>query len=283
MEPKPTNPLVNLPGAIIIAAAIIAIAIIWAKQPAPKPAVVEPTTANKNAITLSPIKTTEHILGNPAASIVFVEFSDPSCPYCKTFNPTMENIMTKYGATGNVAWVYRHYPLDKPDTNGNILHANSGQQAEALECSASLGGNAKFWEFEKAWYASFPLDGGSRSSEIDKQEILKIAKNVGFDTVAFNDCIASNRFKDLIEANFLDGVNAGVNGTPSSFLVLSKPAGPTVEKTISNVILQYRLSTELLSLSGDKKIIAMSGAMPEPLIKSLIESILTDQKASATK
>ena len=283
MDPKPNNPLVNLPGAIIIAAAIVAIAIIWAKQPVIKPTVTQPAPTAKNIVTLSPIKTSEHLLGNPAAPIKVVEFSDPSCPFCKNFNPTMENVITKYGPTGDVAWVYRHYPLNKPDANGNILHPNSGQQAEALECAGSLGGNAKFWEFEKAWYDAIPLDGAGRTSAIDQQEILKVAKSVNIDTVALNDCIASNRFKDAIEANFLDGVNAGVNGTPSSFLVLDKPAGAFVEKFISTTLVQYRLSADLLSLSDDKKIVVMSGAMPEALVKSLIEAILTDQKAATAK
>ncbi len=283
MEPKPNNPFVNLPGAIIIAAAIVAIAIIWAKQPIVKPTIAQPAQTTKNTITLSPIKTSEHILGNPAAPIKIVEFSDPSCPYCKNFNLTMENIMTKYGPTGDVAWVYRHYPLNRPDANGNILHPNSDQQAEAFECAGSLGGNAKFWEFEKAWYESLPLDGIGRSREDDQKEILKIAKSINIDTVAFNDCIASNRFKDTIEANFLDGVNAGVNGTPSNFLVLDKPAGVFVEKFISTTLVQYRLSEELLFLSDNKKIVSMGGAMPEAIVKGLIDAILIDQKAATTK
>ena len=276
MEPKPTNPLVNLPGAVIIAAAIIAIAIIWAKQPANKPVVAEPTQKSTNTITLSPIKASEHILGNPAATIRLVEFSDPSCPYCKNFNPTMEDVMAKYGATGDVAWVYRHYPLSE-------IHPNSKKQAEALECAGSLGGNAKFWEFEKAWYEAIPLDGASRSSDIDQKEVLAVAKSINLDTVAFNECVASDRFKDIIEANFLDGVNAGVNGTPSSFLVLNRPAGLFLEKFISSTLLQYHLSSDLLFLSDDKKIISMNGAMPEVFVKGLIEAILTDQKASAVK
>ena len=280
MDPKPTNPLVNLPGAIIIAAAIVAIAIIWARQPVKKAPVVSAPVETANIISLSPIRSDEHILGNPAAPIRLVEFSDASCPYCKNFNPTLDHVMAKYGATGELAWVYRHYPIQ--DSSGALLHQNAQRQAEALECVASLGGNAKFWEFEKAWYTAIPLDGATRTSDVDQKEIFRIAKDAGIDTVALNDCISSGRFKPDVQKDYLDGINAGVNGTPTSFLVLSKPAGAYVEKFISASILQYRLQKDLLFLSNDKKIISMSGSMPENLVKGLIESILTEQKAAAS-
>ena len=107
-------------ASIIIAAAIIAIAIIIALKPAGKTTVVttdnSANTANQGpAINLRPITAADHILGNPNAPIRIVEFSDPSCPYCKIFTPNIEKVMDTYGASGTVAWVYRSFPLDKPD------------------------------------------------------------------------------------------------------------------------------------------------------------------------
>src|SRR4051812_7191904 len=113
----PRSPL-SIPVAIIIAGAIVAGAVIWTK----KPAQVAVNTNTQQAAALSgdtqpiaPITDKDHILGNPNAKIKIVEYSDPSCPFCKMFHPTMLKIMDTYGKTGDVAWVYRHFPLDKPD------------------------------------------------------------------------------------------------------------------------------------------------------------------------
>src|ERR1035437_9099602 len=113
METKSINPF-SIPAAIVIAGTIVAIAIIWSKNPAPT---VPKTTTQDQGVTinLSPVNAGDHILGNPNAPIKIVEYSDPSCPYCKQFNPIMEQVMSDYGAGGKVAWVYRQFPLDKPD------------------------------------------------------------------------------------------------------------------------------------------------------------------------
>lgn len=225
MDQNARSSFLTLPGAVIIAGAIIGIAIIWTQKPVqtlqPAGSENKPEQNSMKAVTAD-----DHILGNPNAPVKIVEYSDPSCPFCKTFNPVMEQIMDQYGPGGQVAWVYRQFPLNRPDQNGNVLHPNAGREAQALECAGALGGNTVFWKYEKGWFDVFPVDGAGRTAAVDGQQLAQVAKDVDLDAVAFNDCLSSGRFKDKVEAEYLDGVNAGVTGTP--FIVIITPSGSKI-------------------------------------------------------
>ncbi len=249
MEPRRSS-LITLPGAIIIAGAIIAVAIIWVRQPAKTPpAPNDATAALANAqsgqINMRDVSAADHIYGNPNAPIKIVEYSDPSCPYCKAFNPTMEQVISEYGPSGKVAWVYRSFPLDKPDADGNILHKNAGHESQALECAASVGGNDKFWAFEKKLYEVTPSVTSATPNGLDQSELPIIAKSVGIDQNSFTDCLGSGQFASKVEADYTDGINAGVSGTPYSVMITH---------------------------SGSK--IPMVGAEPYTTIKSAIDALL---------
>ena len=228
MEPsKPLHPLLTLPSAIIIAATIIAVAIIYTMKPSAVSVGTTTSIPNQaNETSMAPVTSSDHILGNPDAPIKIVEYSDPSCPFCKIFNPTMVQVMAAYGAGGKVAWVYRDFPLDKPDANGNVLHPNAGTEAQAMECAASLGGNDIFWKYEEEWYQNIPQDGAERSVADDQKQMMQDAKDNGIDTVSFNDCVSSGQFKGKVDAEYLDGLNAGVSGTPYSVIIT--PAGTKI-------------------------------------------------------
>ncbi|MCX6753739.1 MAG: thioredoxin domain-containing protein [Candidatus Nomurabacteria bacterium] len=77
----------------------------------------------------------DHLLGNPDAPIVVIEYSDYECPYCKAFHATMDQIVK--GSNGNVAWIYRHWPI----------HQGSLEKLIAAECVATLKGNDAFWKY----------------------------------------------------------------------------------------------------------------------------------------
>lgn len=221
MDQNKPHPALTLPGAIIIAGALIAIAIIWVK----KPANTVPAYGQQIApeVVLAPVSSSDHILGNPDAPIKIVEFSDPSCPFCKSFHPTMQRIIDEYGPTGQVAWVYRSFPLDKPDPQGRVLHPNAGYEAQAQECAASLGGNEAFWKFTHRLYEITPSDQGRA---MDRSELPKIAEYVGLNVVSFNECLSSGRFQEKVDAQYLDGINAGVTGTPYSIIIT--PSGSKI-------------------------------------------------------
>ena len=266
MDPQNTSnntrsSLITIPGAIIVAGAIIAIAIVWTTKPAKAP-----SAQNSGAqipqvgqVTLAPVTANDHIFGNPNAPIKIVEFSDPSCPYCKQFNPTMEQVMSTYGPGGQVAWVYRQFPLDKPDQNGNVLHPNSGNEAESLECAASLGGNTAFWAYEKEWYNVFPLQGATdRSVADDTAQLAQIAKDVGLNALSFNDCVTSKQFNSKIDAQYTDGINAGVMGTPSNIIIT--PSGTKIPLTGAN-----------------------SGAVSYATLKSIIDTLISAETGNASQ
>lgn len=87
----------------------------------------------------TPVTEKDHIRGSLDAKVIIVEFSDYDCPFCKRFHNTMIEVFESYDES-EVAWVYRHFPLDQ-------LHPEARTKAVASECIASLEGNDAFWAF----------------------------------------------------------------------------------------------------------------------------------------
>ncbi len=222
MDSKPQSPAVSLPAAIVIAGALIAVAIIWTNKSetvtknADSESTEQSETAEATVGKLPPITDKDHILGNPEATIKVVEYSDPSCPFCKMFNQTMVDIMAEYGPAGKVAWVYRSFPLDKPNANGQVLHPDAGKQAEAFECAAELGGNKSFWDYEKLFYSRIDTAQG-----FDNAKLPDLGAEIGLDKVKFKECLDGGKMKARVDAQYESGIEAGVHtkGTPYSIIL----------------------------------------------------------------
>lgn len=150
----------------------------------------------------------DHILGSKDAKVFLIEYSDLECPFCKRFNPTAKQILDEY--KDQVALVYRHFPLDQ-------LHPKADKEAEASECVGELGGNVAFWKFIDKIFEVTPSNNG-----LDHALLPTYAQDAGVDGGAFQTCLDSGKYADYVEADFQGGVNAGVTGTPASFVVNNK-------------------------------------------------------------
>ena len=191
-----------VPIAIVVAGVLIAGAFIWANKGPSTEGNGEP-----KKVVVTPVTSSDHILGNPDAPIVIVEYSDLECPFCKQLHTTMKTIMDEYGPTGKVAWVYRHYPIPQ-------LHPNAPEIAEASECIAELGGNDAFWKFLDAIFVAAPLN-----ERLDMTKLPALATEVGVDVDAFNACRSSDRHVAKVNKSVEDALAAGATGTPYSVMV----------------------------------------------------------------
>jgi protein-disulfide isomerase len=196
-----------IPGAIVIAGVIVASAVFFTKNAENvKPTVVE---NEKPQIEITPITDQDHIRGNPDAEILIVEYSDLQCPACASFHGTMKRIQDEYIATGKVAWVYRHMPLDQ-------IHESARGAAEASECVAKLGGEDKFWGFTDQVFAN-------QTENVKAEKMAEIAVSLGVDKAQYETCVNERQTKDRVEKDYQDGLNiAKVDrefGTPYNIVV----------------------------------------------------------------
>ena len=214
MEEK-TSPYA-VPGAILLAGLIVAGAIYY-KDSGPSTAnqVAAPGVAvNDKLENLKPVSAQDHILGDLNAPIKIVEFSDLECPFCKDYHKTMLQVMAQYGSTGQVAWIYRHFPLDQ-------LHSKARKEAEASECAFNLGGNDKFWTYITKVFEITPSNNG-----LDPVQLPIIAKDIGLDQTAFTKCLESGETAEFVDAQSQDAVAAGGAGTP--FPIVITPDGKKI-------------------------------------------------------
>jgi protein-disulfide isomerase len=153
--------------------------------------------------TVPPVTKDEHVRGNlDKADVVLVEYSDFECPFCKSFAPTMNQVLKEYG--DKVALVFRHFPLS--------FHANAQKEAEASECVAELGGNDKFWQFHDKIFERTTSNG----TGIALTDLGPLAKEIGVNQANFQKCLDSGKYAKLVQDSEAGGSAAGVNGTPGT-------------------------------------------------------------------
>lgn len=183
---------------------------------------------------LAPVTSKDHIKGSPDAPIKIIEYSDFECPFCKRFHDTLNQVIAEYGDSGEVAWVYRHFPLEQ-------LHPVKARTvALASECAAEQGGDEAFWQFADRYF-----DVTLTNNRTDIEAVIpQISNEIGLDTNALTACVDEERYAEKVEADFANAVATGGRGTPWSILV-----APNGKKFPINGAQPYEAVVQLLELA----------------------------------
>lgn len=140
------------------------------------------------------------IKGDEDAKVTIIEFSEFQCPFCKKYyDEAYGKIIEEYVDTGKVRYVFRDFPLS--------FHANAQKASEAAECAHEQD---KFWEYHDKLFKN--------QQSLDVDSLKKYAKDLGLDEDKFNACLDSGKYEQEVKDDFNDGVNYGVQGTPSFFI-----------------------------------------------------------------
>lgn len=220
----------SIPLSIIVAGLLIGGGIYLGKARSPQTPQSLAAQTIAESKNIRPVSQDDYLIGNPAARVVIVEYSDTECAFCKEFHKTMNGIMKEYGAKGEVAWVYRHLPIKE-------LHSRAPKEAEGLECAGELGGNAKFWEYTNRIYDITPSDNG-----LNPAELVNIAKQVGLESGAFTACLESGKYSSKVDKDISEAMNSGASGTPYSVMIDTKTgetypiAGAQPYSTIKEIV-----------------------------------------------
>jgi protein-disulfide isomerase len=212
-----------VPVSIIIAGIIIAGAVFYtsnSEQEAPKNTLQGRDQAEEAELVIRPVADNENILGNINANIKIVEFSDVNCSFCERFHNTMHRVIEHFSQTGDVAWVYRHFP---------VLGESSTVFAMATECVAELGGNEKFWA-----YTDILFDQRHNDPSFNSASIMNIAESVGINSQQLTECLNSGRHLEKITADAREAVAVGGEGTPHSIVINEQTGRKAVIKGAQN-------------------------------------------------
>ena len=191
-----------LPGAIILAGLIISLALYAIRtEETPKLGSGDPSLARA-------VNPEDRIIGNPEARVTLIEYADIDSEYSKQFQATMQQLMSEYAAGGEVAWVYRHFPLLDQ-------HAAAASHAEAAECAGFLGDTDAFWRFIDALQAAAPGE-----SQFPVEGYGAVASQLGLPQAEFETCLTNGRFTKKVYEDSTDAMRAGAEGTPYTIVLI---------------------------------------------------------------
>ena len=173
----------------------------------------------------------DHIRGPRDAKVFIVEYSDLECPFCSSFHSTAIQAVEDYG--GDVAWVYRHFPLDS-------IHANARPVANGAECAAEIGGEDAFWQFIDNTFEN-------QATALGVEGMKSTAAAIGLDAGAFANCLESEKYADKVEDHYQTGITAGVSGTPGNFVINKKGEAWVVPGAVPFETLKITLDEALAS------------------------------------
>jgi protein-disulfide isomerase len=135
-------------------------------------------------------------LGDPKAPVAVVEYSDFQCPHCAVASKPLHDMVQ--AMSGKVRLCSKYFPL------------SSHNRAQiAAGCAEFARQHGKYWEMSELLFA--------HQDELDDGQLKSFARQLGLDGNRMLQEVYAGRFDAVIDKQKQEGVNAGVNATPTLF------------------------------------------------------------------
>lgn len=142
-------------------------------------------------------------LGDAAAPVTLVEFSDFECPVCRSLHDVLRGLLPNYP---QVRVVFKDFPLE---------------QIHPWARTAAIAGRCAYQQDPKAFWKMYDLIYDNQeviSSENAWNKMLDYAGQAGLNGDAFKSCLASPQAAAAVTASRENGVQLEVGSTPTVFI-----------------------------------------------------------------
>lgn len=140
--------------------------------------------------------------GNANADVVVTAYSDYESSFCAMFAlQILPELQKDYIETGKVRFVFKDYPMPN--------HEYAQKASEATYCAGEQDENL-YWQMH--------IDLFSDQENLDRENLTALAEEYGLNVQAFNTCLDTNRYKNLVLRNRKEGKERGVTATPTIFV-----------------------------------------------------------------
>jgi protein-disulfide isomerase len=156
-------------------------------------------------VTVRPSDTTGfrgYLKGSAEAPVEITEYADYQCPFCQTFAtlqmPTIEERLID---TGRLRWRYRDFPLQQ--------HPFARLAAHSAACADEQG---KYWQQHQRIYEGQAEWAAARDAG---PLFRRYAQANGLDLGRYDACMKAGKYAGRIQASLNEGIQVGVNSTPT--------------------------------------------------------------------
>jgi protein-disulfide isomerase len=184
----------------------------------------------------------EPFRGDPAAPVIFEEFSSYQCGFCgRYFMESFAQVIEDYVETGEVLYVFRDFPLPS--------QPQSSLAAGAANCAGEMGGGSIYWAMHDILFQrQAEWSGRGDASDI----FARYADELGLGEATFGECLGSEAIRVQAEADVAEAIARGVRGTPTFFINGQPLVGAQPYAIIAQAIdamLDGKTSTTLIELA----------------------------------
>lgn len=158
-------------------------------------------------------------LGDPAAPVTAVEFSDFTCPFCQRVRPQLEAFVRERAS--RVKLFYKPFPIES--------HPGALDAAQAAEWARARD---LFWPMHDGLFES-PHAAASRD------DLADLARELGADPADLRAALEGKRHLKAVRDSQAEARAAGIRGTPTLFLngrmlILSDFSEEGLEETLAD-------------------------------------------------
>lgn len=169
------------------------------KAAPPKPR-ERPGQPDPKAVYKVPVQGDEPMKGSKDALVTIVEFSDFECPFCGRVEPTIDQVLSKYGDDVRVVWMNNPLPFHKNAMPAAIASLEAHRQK----------GDKGFWAMHKKMFEN--------QRGLTQDNLEKWAKELGLNAKQFKAALDDKKFEDVIKKQQALAKSLGASGTPSFFV-----------------------------------------------------------------